>query len=380
MYKTTENCFWVRFNSRSEFFELISKKMFIFAVKFLKRNHMKLYYKIVVIVLAVVFTSCQREKDVIPDMKLKQMIMSLKASGTVEIAMAGNGSATIDWGDNSEIKTHQFSSGYSFFEHEYSDSFDCIITITGVCIEGLICNKINLNSLDVSDNIALVSLFCDHNLLADLNVSKNIALTSLSCDHNKLKTLDLSKNSKLTTLWCHENLLEVLEVVNNKALTKLNCGYNRLTKLDVSKNLLLRELYCDGNKLENLDVNNNAFIRELDCSDNLLKNLVVSNISALILLNCSWNELTNLNVNSNILLTELNCSRNLIESLNMTNNTALTELYCGFNRLEFESLNKLFETMHDKTISRGKSIYIFWNPGMERCNMKLATEKGWRVE
>ena len=295
-----------------------------------------LYYLTTAITMMtiVITISCKRDN---PDYEPKQMILTLKDPDVVHIEMSGSGSVTIDWGDNSAIETHQFSKGYSEFGRNYSGVSTCTITITGVSIEGLVCSKIQLTDLDVSENTCLVGLFCSHNLLNNIDVSKNTNLESLSCNHNMLTNLDVSKNAKLTTLWCHENWLESLNVDKNIALTKLHCNNNRLTIMDISKNLLLRELYCSDNYLTDLVVNNNVALRELDCS------------------------------------------RNQLERLDMTNNKALSELRCRRNHLDADALDKLFLTLHDNIISGGKTIYIFDNPGTTGCNTGLAKAKGWEV-
>ena len=300
-----------------------------------------LYYLTTAIVMMTIFitSSCNRENG--DDYNLvnesKQMTLTLKGLYAVNIEMAGSDSVTIDWGDNSAIEKHQFAVGYSKFGHSYSDASNRTIIITGKNIEGLMCAKIQLTGLDVSENTRLTSLYCNHNLLNDIDVSKNTELESFSCNHNMLTSLDVSKNTKLTTLWCHENLLESLDVNKNIALTKLHCDNNRLTIIDMSKNLLLRELYCNVNYLTDLVVNNKAALRELDCSSNRL------------------------------------------ERLDMANNNALNVLRCSRNQMNADALDKLFLTLDNNAILGGKTIYIFGNPGTSDCNIELAEVRGWEV-
>ncbi len=59
------------------------------------------------------------------------------------------------------------------------------------------CNSMQITSLDVSNNPALVTLFCNYNQLTSLDVSKNASLASLHCTNNKLTfaTLPLPKST-----------------------------------------------------------------------------------------------------------------------------------------------------------------------------------------
>ena len=313
---------------------------------------------IIAIVLAIIISACEsKDPESVPESK--QMTLELQNPTTVEIEMSGSGSVTIDWGDNSAIEEDKFSSGYSKYRHEYSGVSACTITVTGVNVSGFVCNKILLTGLDVSENIDLVSLYCDHNRLTKLDVSKNTALETLSCDHNELTTLDVSRNIKLTTLWCHNNRLDLLDIEKNIALSILNCEYNRFTDLDVTKNIILRELFCGNNRITALNVNNNLSLRVLDCGKNLL---------------------TSLDMDKNTELTEVYCAGNQLTDLDMTRNTALFELDCASNRLQAESLNELFQTLHNNTIQRKeKTISINGNPGRLSCDRKIAEERGWQV-
>ena len=286
--------------------------------------------------LVVVLTACRKDNNQV--IKDKTMYLTLENEDEVGIEMSGIGYVMINWGDHSAIETHHFSSEYSKYTHSYSSKSTRTITLTGRNITGLVCNKIQLTDLDVSENTALIGLFCDHNLLTSVDVSKNIALTSFSCDHNLITDLDVSKNTGLTTLWCQANLLERLEVDKNTALTKLHCGSNWLTVLDVSKNVILRELLCSNNEISTLELNNNISLRVLDCNNNRL------------------------------------------EHLDMSNNTVLTSLNCSSNRLVAESLNALFLSLHNKTVPEEKTVYISRNPGAGSCTKSLAEQRGWVVK
>tara|TARA_R110000823_G_scaffold4144_6_gene15593 strand:+ start:163 stop:1026 length:864 start_codon:yes stop_codon:yes gene_type:complete len=112
-----------------------------------------------------------------------------------------------------------------------------ISDLTGIedftALATLNCANNNLDSLDVSANLALKNFFCQQNQLTNLDVSSNLALDILYCYSNQLTSLNVSYNTALTTLVCASNQLTSLDVSHNTALTYLDCGVNELTSLDV---------------------------------------------------------------------------------------------------------------------------------------------------
>ena len=59
----------------------------------------------------------------------------------------------------------------------------------------------------------------------------------------------MSKNTKLQGLLCTKNELTSLDLRKNTALEELYCSENKLTSLDVSKNTALSEVACTLGKL-----------------------------------------------------------------------------------------------------------------------------------
>ncbi|MEG0218291.1 MAG: hypothetical protein RR655_08230, partial [Raoultibacter sp.] len=114
----------------------------------------------------------------------------------------------------------------------------------------------NLNTLNVSANIALRSLHCYNNKnLTTFDVPASTALRWLRCDNNNLTTLDISHNPSLMELDCsNNNNLTPLNVSANPALTFLDCSNNNLTTLNVSANIALTKLVCESNQLTTLDL------------------------------------------------------------------------------------------------------------------------------
>jgi len=120
-------------------------------------------------------------------------------------------------------------------------------------------------------------------------------------------------------------------------------------------------------------------ITHLDCSNIEILSLDITKNTALKELKCRFNEIRSLDVTKNTALTELWCDNNRLQALNLSNNIALKTIHVYYNDLTANSLNALFETLHNKDIS-GKTIYITKNPGTVECNKNLAETRGWNVD
>ena len=97
-------------------------------------------------------------------------------------------------------------------------------------------SDINLNTLDVSNKIALSGLDVSNNNLNTLDVTNNTALNSLDVSNNNLNILDVSNNTTLQWLYVSNNNLNTLDVTNNTVLSGLDVSNNNLSILDVSNN------------------------------------------------------------------------------------------------------------------------------------------------
>ncbi len=120
----------------------------------------------------------------------------------------------------------------------------------------LYCRNNQLESLDVSDNAALVELYCDTNRLTSLKLGNKPRLKILSCLSNQLTNLDVSEYTTLQSLGCSYNRLTSLDVSNCSELKLLSCGNNQLTHIDLSDTTNLVTLYCENNRLTSLDLSN----------------------------------------------------------------------------------------------------------------------------
>jgi len=292
------------------------------------------YMMTITIVLA---TSCNKD-DGEEDGPNRMTLTTL--NGGLTIIMNGSGTATVDWGDNTEIETYtlqEYSAvGDQYFNHEYADAPPHTITITGDNIRRFGCNGTALTQLDVKRNPALESLTCATNFLYSLDISRNTALRTLYCNDNEFSELDLSKNTELDSLICTRN---------------------NLRKLDVSKCL---KLYY------------------LDCGTNLIKSLDFRYNSELWYLGCYTNQLLDLDVSMNTKLGILTCYNNYLTKLDFSANSKLYGVICIGNILTTQALNAMFRTLHSDIVATGsKIIYIENNPGTNDCDISIAENKGW---
>ena len=165
---------------------------------------------------------------------------------------------------------------------------------------------------------ALQGIYCTGTQIESLDLSKNVALTTVECyDNHKLAALDVSGCKSLKSLNCSGGILTTLDVSELTSLTSLNCNYNALTSLDISYNAELNSLRCSNNQLAQLDITQNKIITELFCTDNLLKDLDLSQNTELNTLYCWGNQLTSLDVSKNIKITNIYCSTNRIKETQM---------------------------------------------------------------
>ncbi len=146
-----------------------------------------------------------------------------------------------------------------------------------------------------------------------------------------------------------------------------------------SKLNTIKGLFCFDNQITSLNVNNISKLKTLDVLKNKLKNIDVSNNPELSQLNCTWNQLKSLDVSKNTLLQDLSCENNQLKSLDVSKNTKLSSVFLRSNQLSVNQLNLFFKTLHNNKFF-GKTIYIGGNPGAEKCNKSIATNKGWIVD
>jgi hypothetical protein len=154
---------------------------------------------------------------------------------------------------------------------------------------------------------------------------------------------------------------------------------SHIITINGSKLKTILGFFCFDNQITSLNVNNISKLETLDVLKNKLKNIDVSNNPELSVLNCTWNQLNSLDVSKNTLLEHLSCENNQLKSLNVSNNKKLMSIFLRSNQLDEKQLNLLFESLHNNKMFE-KTIFIGGNPGTEKSNKSIATNKGWIVD
>ena len=134
----------------------------------------------------------------------------------------------------------------------------------------------------------------------------------------------------------------------------------------------------DGSRNETHDISGDWQVFQHSYSDKSSHTITITGVNITTLM-CYYNQLISLDVSNNTALSSLDCYGNQLTSLDMSGNTALINFDCGNNLLSNSALNKLFETLHDNTLGRTKTIRIFDNPGTNTCNPNIAQARGWVV-
>lgn len=394
---------------------------------------------LILVFAASAITSCDKDGGDEPEAK-NQIIVTTPTEGEFTLFLAGNGTATINWGDGSadeSVTLIAMSAGHNLdeshlFEHNYigGGTKNVIVTgdITGIYtgrhqtvngidvseMPGLVLldcgNARNLTFLILGRNTALEELSCFGCRITSLDVSRCTSLTTLSCEDNELTglKLDVSKCPGLERMDCSGNDLASLTLGTHNALTWLDCCNNELSKLDVSKCPALEWLDCHGNALTSLTLGTHGLLTELHCNYNEIETLNVSKCPALDKLMCYNNALTSLKLGTHNTLTDLHCynnkitaldasgglkirrlvcSNNALTSLTVNSNPELELIYCENNNMNRSVLVKIFEELTDRTNNSHGAIYcggdVHENPGYSGLtdgDRAIATGKNWTIK
>lgn len=190
------------------------------------------------------------------------------------------------------------------------------------------CNWLNISDLSGIEAFATITgLNCQGNQLNSMDLSDNVALQALNCSNNQLNNLDLSQNSDLIYLACTNNQLTELNLSTNTSLVYLEADNNQMTALNLSQNVALEELSCSGNQITTIDISSSPLLTYLECSDNNLSILNLSANTALSELICTNNEIMYLDLSTHSQLEYVIVADNALVLLNVANgnNTGILE-------------------------------------------------------
>ena len=170
----------------------------------------------------------------------------------------GEGTATIDWGNGTAIRTVNLRNTGNL-SASYTGTGPFTVKISGENITSFSCKYQKVRSV----------LFKDCSSLQTLNLG-NQPKYEIE-EHNQLTSLDVSGLTSLQVLTCDQNILTSLDVSNNTLLFSLNCLGNQLTALDISKNTKLEDLHCQKNQIASLVMGTmNTELKNFYCDDNKL--------------------------------------------------------------------------------------------------------------
>jgi Leucine-rich repeat (LRR) protein len=300
--------------------------------------------------------------------------------------------SSINTNSNSEIECSEAAAYTGFLMLAAYGINDLTGIEAFVNLTGLNCSANSLDTLDVTNNIALVDLRCVGNNLTGIEISYCPNLTKLYCWNNQITGINFADNPNIDSVDCGFNLITSLDFSDNPNLKSIECGDNSLTSLDLSANNQLTYIRCANNQLTSLNIQNgnNANLTFFSATGNpnglcaqvddpammntnwpnslpsassfsancgiCTINIPDANFKAALLANAAINTNANqeiecseaaaytsfINVsNSNISdltgieaftgITMLNCSVNQLSSLDLSANTALVNLNCTGN-------------------------------------------------
>jgi hypothetical protein len=149
-------------------------------------------------------------------------------------------------------------------------------------LENLDCSLNSLDSIDVTNNLALKRLWMHNNGMVDstIDLSNNINLTHLSIGSNDLKEIDLSNNTKLKVMWTIFNYIDSIDLSNNKDLDTVEIAFNRLKyiKLSDSSNFTRFDVGSGNNDISgDLDLSNHSNLIHLNIVSNSFTSLDLAN-------------------------------------------------------------------------------------------------------
>ncbi|MFK7833559.1 MAG: T9SS type A sorting domain-containing protein [Winogradskyella sp.] len=281
--------------------------------------------KVLLSVVLFLFSMCflEGQTTIIPDANFENYLETHSADGAVvtvgDAASMGDGIA-----NNSLVLTENITdvllldvSGLGISDLTGIEDF--------LALENLFCSDNNIESLNITSNINVVSLLCGSNSLAALDLSNNANLETLNCADNQIQNLDISNNLLLKNLTASGNQLTAIDVSNHPDLALLSVSNNRITgELVLNNNPNLESLFCASNQITTLNLAANTVLKNIDASNNALTTLDLTTVNSVL---CPDPQTDPVTVCQG--LGSVNVSRNQLTSLVVTN---------GFNDL-FSSLN-----------------------------------------
>ena len=192
-------------------------------------------------------------------------------------------------------------------------------------LESLWLLETKIQSIDLTNNIELLSFRAYNSYIGSLDLSKNVKLTTFSTERLTLKELDLSNQMNLDVLFLGDlqnpekvSFVEKLILPDSSKLTYIDISYTKIKSLDLSKHTLLEKVSARGCGLTSINVSGLTQLKNLTCDLNQLEVLDVRGLVNLSQLYCSYNHLTELHLGDNVKLTQLSCGNNYLTTMDIS--------------------------------------------------------------
>jgi hypothetical protein len=170
-------------------------------------------------------------------------VNSLVSTHTKTCTLTFSDSLIIDWGDGSKECIPDLLSSKTL-THIYTSGISYSCSATGRGITGFKAESRRIISIDTHATPYLNYLNCTSDQVTSLNLTNNLELLSLYCGGNELSSLNLLHNTKLQTLTCSDNKLKSLDVSPLPALKKVIAHTNPLTRINICALGSLSYLSC----------------------------------------------------------------------------------------------------------------------------------------
>lgn len=399
----------------------------------------KTFHLLIAVILLCNLLSCSSDDNnnnqnpnefTVPELTLSntiQFTVNANVSRTASVYLKG-GKIAVDWGDG-EITKRFGKSSDTDFKHTYRQTGEYRVKIwadevTFINLSSLLKDyrELHVGNCPLLEDATLNSFVKDKSV--DLNGCKALKLLNLGnwkqlesialdqCTqlyeaniytHPKLKFLDLSKNANLEVLHyqdcaienilLHKNITQIrgagtnlttISLPNYKELLAFECSRSEhLTSIDLTGCNNLKSISFDQTSVESFDFSAFPNLVAINCGNSQMPGVDVSTNKSLIHLFCAGLNLASLDISANTVLGKLDCSNNKLTTLNVDKNKYLRKVFINNNKFSKEALEALFKALppHDPKLYSGfPVIKFFGNPGVETCDTKIITDKGWLIK
>lgn len=181
---------------------------------------------------------------------------------------------------------------------------------------------------------ALIEYGVDVNEDGQIQLNEAEAITTLEIGSEDILSLNgIEAFSNLTTIKIGRTLIDSVDLTNNLQLVSINLADNELIDLQISSLQQLKRLALSNNELSNLDLSNLPKLEELDLRNNNFSSLNLSNLLKLNDLNLRDNYLSSLSLSGLPDLLDINVTRNNLDSIDFSETPKLRSITISGNNI-----------------------------------------------